>query len=513
MYLQHIFNKDRQNAMEAQLYRSLFENMLNGFAYSQMHFDKNDEPCDFTFLSVNKSFEEMTGLKNVVGKKVTEVIPGIRETDPELFAIYGRVSLNGQPETLEIFVESLLQWFSISVYSPQYGYFVVVFDVITKRKKEHDALQESEERFRAIFEQAAVSVALLNTKTGQFVRINQKYCDLVGYTMQEMLQKTFMDITYIEDVQMNIDKTRRLFENEGKEYSFEKRYVHKNGNIIWGNLTISPLWKQGEKPETYFHIAIVEDITERKQAESTIKRQNDQLRELNAAKDKFFSIIAHDLKSPFQGFLSVTQMIATDVNSFSAEELSLIGNNMHQSANNLFELLKNLLEWAQMQKGSMNFQPKELSFTRLIARNVETIKERSRQKSITVINNVQGNIIVFADEVMINSVLLNLLSNAVKFTHHKGEVSIKAKITEDQMVEISISDTGVGMTKSLVEKLFLIGEKTGSKGTDGELSTGLGLLLCKEFIEKNGGKIWVDSEVGKGSIFYFTVPYKNNNIT
>jgi signal transduction histidine kinase len=198
--------------------------------------------------------------------------------------------------------------------------------------------------------------------------------------------------------------------------------------------------------------------------------------------------------------------MAEEAGNYSAQELTQLGGHMHQTADNLFTLLKNLLEWAQMQNGSMIFNPKEFSLSDMIAKNVETMRERSQQKGITIINKVIGSVDAYLDEKMIYSVLLNLLSNAVKFTHRNGMVTINTKKIDHQMVEISISDTGVGIQKSIIEKLFKVGEKTGNKGTEGELTTGLGLLLCKEFVERHGGIIWVESEEGIGSTFYFTLP-------
>ena len=248
-----------------------------------------------------------------------------------------------------------------------------------------------------------------------------------------------------------------------------------------------------------------DEMTEQKEE---LLRLNEQLRELVTTKDKFFSIIAHDLKSPFLGFLGLTQIFAEDADSLPADELSKLGHEMHATANNLFELLKNLLEWAQMQKGSIFFEPKENSINDLVVESLNAVKVRSAQKGISILNGVTTPVYAFVDEKMIKSVLQNLFSNAVKFTRQGGTVTIKAKEIENNMVEISVNDTGVGIRQKELDKLFKVGEKIGSKGTDGELSTGLGLLLCKEFVEKHGGKIRAESVEGKGSTLYFTVPGK-----
>ena len=243
----------------------------------------------------------------------------------------------------------------------------------------------------------------------------------------------------------------------------------------------------------------------KKRAEEKLKLYAEELSALNATKDKFFSIIAHDLKSPFFGFLGLTQDIIKNAGNISAQELAQLGHTMYQAADNLFKLLQNLLEWAQLQSGSLTVELKNISLTNMIVKNIEIIKERSDQKGIPIINIATDPIIAYADEKMINSVLLNLLSNAVKFTRRIGTVTIRAIETKDQMIEVSIRDTGVGIPQNIVEKLFKVGEKTGRKGTDGELSTGLGLMLCKEFVEKNGGEIWVESQENIGSTFYFTL--------
>jgi len=248
-----------------------------------------------------------------------------------------------------------------------------------------------------------------------------------------------------------------------------------------------------------------EDITERKQAELIIQQQNNQLHELNTSKDKFFSIIAHDLRAPFLGFLGLTQNFANNAAKISVQQLARFGSSMHQAANNLFNLLHNLLEWSQMQNGSISLLQKNISLSELINKNIEFIKAASEQKGISIINMVTEPLQVYADEKMLDSVLLNLLSNAVKFSYRNGTVAIGTKKKGDHMIEMYVRDKGVGIPKSDLDNLFKIDENVGRKGTEGELSTGLGLMLCKEFIEKNGGNIRVESEEGKGSTFSFTL--------
>jgi|ERR1035438_508109 PAS domain S-box-containing protein len=271
----------------------------------------------------------------------------------------------------------------------------------------------------------------------------------------------------------------------------------------WVSTSKFPLYDKDEKIIGTFGISM--DITELKQKEEKIITTNKELEKLNSEKDKLFSIIAHDLRSPFHGLLGLTEVMATDILEMSSAEIIKYSNSLHESVVNLYSLLENLLEWAQFQKGSLAFMPKALNLSYIFSQSIDSTKQRAIKKEIIILNEIPETLKIYADEKMINSVLRNLLSNSVKFTRKNGIVVGKAREIEEGMVEISVTDSGVGIPRNTVAKLFKLGEKVGSKGTANELSTGLGLVICKDFVEKNGGRIWVESKENIGTTFYFTV--------
>jgi len=191
------------------------------------------------------------------------------------------------------------------------------------------------------------------------------------------------------------------------------------------------------------------------------------------------------------------------------EEIKEIAMSMKISAINIYNLLENLLEWSLLKRGAMDFVPENINLKEKIESCIDVLFESARKKRIELTFSIPGEKEVFVDNHMFDSVIRNLVSNAIKFTHLGGKVSVTADCKSDQFTVVKISDSGIGMTPELKNKLFLLNENTSRKGTEGEPSTGLGLMLCKEFIEKHGGKIWVESEVGKGSTFSFTVPGKS----
>ncbi|MDQ7818171.1 MAG: PAS domain S-box protein [Melioribacteraceae bacterium] len=253
---------------------------------------------------------------------------------------------------------------------------------------------------------------------------------------------------------------------------------------------------------------VSEQITQaiiRKQNAEAIKKYAVELNQLNATKDKFFSIIAHDLRNPFITILGFSELLLSDFNDLTDDEKTYYISEMHKSAEISHSLLQNLLQWSRAQTGKIEFNPTRISILNSVSQNTELLNSSAQKKQIELNGDIDTSIHVNADEDMLNTILRNLITNAIKFTPKGGKVSVSAEIKAD-MVEIIVNDTGVGMDENTRKKLFRLDETQTTAGTDNEAGTGLGLVLCKEFVERHGGQIRVESEPGNGSKFIFTLP-------
>ena len=376
--------------------------------------------------------------------------------------------------------------------------------IAIERKRAEDALHESEEMFRILFDQSA-DLCLLLEDSG-FTKVNASTVSALGIkSMDEILHKFPSDISPEKqpDGTLSTDKAKKMVKHALKEgyHKFEWTHLRADKSELPVEVMLTPVRFKGKQ----YLYSLMRDISERKAAEEEINHKNELLTSLLKEKDKFFSIIAHDLSSPFQTFWGLTEMMTDDDADYTHEEYVEMSKKLNKLARNLYVLLRNLLEWAQMQKGAMDFEPESFNISDVLDPIIETSLTRCEQKGISLINTIEPEISLLADKKMVNSILMNLISNAIKFTSRGGSVSVSGKTINDSTIEISVTDTGIGMTKDKLKKLFKLGEKTKSEGTDGELSTGLGLMLCKEFVEKNGGKIRVESKPGIGSKFYFTL--------
>lgn len=237
-----------------------------------------------------------------------------------------------------------------------------------------------------------------------------------------------------------------------------------------------------------------------------IEKKKRELEELNETKDKFFSIIAHDLKNPFNTVIGLSELLLYKYDSYDNDKIKEFIEQINQFSSNAYNLLDNLLQWARNQTGKLKVKPSEIELEKLIQENILMEQDRAEQKNIELKQNIPGGMIAYADPNMVNTVVRNLISNAIKFTPQNGKITLKAEETDDNYIKCSVIDTGVGIPEKDRDKLFKNISNFTTEGTQSEKGTGLGLILCKEFVEKNKGEIWVESEEGKGSAFIFTLP-------
>ncbi|MFW5721418.1 MAG: ATP-binding protein, partial [Bacteroidota bacterium] len=243
---------------------------------------------------------------------------------------------------------------------------------------------------------------------------------------------------------------------------------------------------------------------------SKLKEVEKELQKLLITKDKFFSIIAHDLKNPFNSLMGLSQLLVYGFDRMSKEKVKHFHQNLYQISKNGYELLINLLEWSRSQMGSIKFSPEEINLFGIAEETFSLYQSKARQKDILLTNNLNNKCLAYADKNMTKTIFRNLISNALKFTDRGGVIEISSSMKES-FIEISIRDTGVGITTDDIDKLFQLDNHYTTKGTEDEGGTGLGLILVKEFVEKNGGTIWVESQPGNGSNFIFTLPATNHS--
>jgi PAS domain S-box-containing protein len=232
----------------------------------------------------------------------------------------------------------------------------------------------------------------------------------------------------------------------------------------------------------------------------------ERLKLLNSNKDKFFSIIAHDLKNPFQGFLGNSEMLLKGIDVLSKDDIKELSADLNSSAQMLFKLLENLLQWSQIQRGKLDNNPESVNLKQLFDLNLELLKSNAQQKKIDIRNEISPEIFIFVDANFVNTIVRNIINNALKFTHDNGKVRCFAELINKDFVNISVEDNGVGMNSETITKLFRIDSQFTSKGTNDEIGTGLGLVLCKELVEMSGGKITVKSQLNVGTTFSFELP-------
>jgi PAS domain S-box-containing protein len=503
--------------------------MLNGFAYCRMIFDHN-QPQDFTYIEVNTAFETLTGLKNVVGKRATEVIPGIRKADPGLFEIYGRVALTGIPERFEAYVEALGMWFAISVYSPAKEHFVALFDVITERKQAEEELKkhrehleelveektaeikESEGKFRELYEGSRDGYVLVDME-GYIKEFNHAYQQMLGYAEEELYKLTYEDLTSAKWHAMEAQILKEQIIPRGYSDIYEKEYMKKDHTVFPVELRTYLIRDKNGKPSGMW--AFIRDITKRKRAEEEIQKLNKEneqrlgdLTVVNKELEAFSYSVSHDLRAPLRSIDGFSLALLEDY----IDRLDETGKNyfhrIRSAVQKMSELIDGLLILSRLTRTELRQEPVDLSdMTKHLI-----IELQNRQPDRPVKFVIAEGATTHGDALMLRVALQNLLGNAWKFTRKHPTAMIEFGMMESDGQEATdksqtifyVRDDGAGFDMAYSDKLFGAFQRLHSNVDFPGI--GIGLTTVQRIIHRHGGRIWAKGELEKGATFYFTLP-------
>ncbi|MFN2380139.1 MAG: ATP-binding protein, partial [Bacteroidales bacterium] len=341
-------------------------------------------------------------------------------------------------------------------------------------------------------------IVLVNEK-GEQTFVSDVVENITGYTAEE-LYGNILDVIHPDDVELVSQHWTEVLSNPKKPARVQYRHKHKVKGYVWLEAVAQNFF---DNPSIKSIVANIRDITNNKESETKLIK-------LNATKDKLFSIIAHDLRSPLSSITGFSELLIDNIETTDIEKAKKYAAVINTSAKNNLVLVDNLLTWAKTQTGQIEFEPENLELKPIVEESLMVLNTSASLKEIKLINSVSGDIVACADQNMLKTILRNLVQNAIKFTESNGKIVINAVSNPDH-IEISVTDNGVGITEENQKKLFGADLNFSMQGTENESGTGLGLMLCMEFVEKHGGKIWVESQVGKGSKFLFTLPVATKN--
>lgn len=369
--------------------------------------------------------------------------------------------------------------------------------MINRRLLSEIAVQE--EKYFKVFNESPHAILLTRKVDGKIFQVNQGFETLSGYSSSEVVGKSTLVLNLWEN---EAARQQIVFElqQKGKVRNVEKVFRQKDGNLIYASISVDLIKIEEED----FILSTIEDIREQKLLLDELKLNAEELSSINATKDKLFSIIAHDLRGPFANIINLSEILMSQVREKDYAEIDDYANMIQNSTQKVAGLLTNLLEWSRLKTGKISFIPAPHKLADILGDTLDLLGAQAAQKEISITNVVDRNLIVNIDKNMFSTIIRNLVSNAIKFTNKGGNINIKIDY-KDQLLSCSIKDDGVGMDQHKLDKLFRIEEKVSTPGTNNEQGTGLGLILCKEFVDLHHGEINATSELGKGTNITFTL--------
>ncbi len=377
---------------------------------------------------------------------------------------------------------------------------------ITRQKRDQMRLKEL-----SMVASGTENVVVILDADGNFEWVNRGFEEHYGCTLEVFIEKNGRNLRQ-NSSNGQIDEILNEVILSGKPYTYTSRSQDQAAKDVWYQTNITPVLNEEGIVNSMF--LIDSDITAVKQADLQIKQQKyeleaqrDQLKILNASKDRLFSIIAHDLKNPFQTIIGFADLLKDDFNTMDQDQVHEYLECIHNSSTSAYDLLYNLLEWARAQTQSIRIRPVQVDIRKEVGEILDLLSAQAKNKKIILTNEVDSGLHVYADLNMLHTILRNLVANAIKYTFEGGKITLSAKRNKD-LVEISVNDTGLGMAEDKIKTLFSIEKGESTPGTSGESGTGLGLLVCYEFLEMNNGSLRVQSEPEKGSTFTISLPEK-----
>jgi len=462
------------------------------------------------FVDVNRGAEQMYGYTKdeLIGKTPADVsAPGKNDLDETVkflneslkgktihFEFWG-IRKNG-----EIFPKEII--LNPGNYLGKKVVIATARDVSERRKYENE-IAKIQSKLALIFKNFPNMVLYESNGPNDFISDN--VLDMLGYPPYLFVNnvKFINSIVHPEFRKVLEPKILKWMDDcESKNLKVEYPCKRADGEYIWIEDFLQKEMTDEGKP---YIIGLMTDITERKNQMQKLEKYTEELKSLNSSKDKFFSIIAHDLRSPFNGLLGFSTVLLEELQELTSEEIKEYAGYIHTSAKTVYNLVDNLLQWSRIQTGRIEYQPIKIDLYEEVFKTIELFNSNAITKKIKLINNIQSNVFVYADQNMLRSIMQNLVSNGIKFTKHGGSIKLSSKDKDDK-IEIEIADSGIGIETKDIAKLFRIDSQFSSLGTANEEGTGLGLILTRELVEKNKGQIWVKSTVKKGTSFFFTLP-------
>ncbi len=457
---------------------------------------------------VNSAFEKITGYtkEEALGKKLS-----ILDPDPlfrkQMHQIWSQV-LQGKPwhgiiknrkKDGSIYDEEL----TITPVYDDFGNLINVIEIkrdISHEIKQKTELLRAEAKYKSIFDNSIEGIYQTSID-GKIITANKALLDMLCYDNMEEFLNLDASQLYVNPDDRKAFKT--IMDRDGKVIDYELRLKRKDGKEI--TVVENARAVKDYEGNIIYYEGMIQDITKRKEAENAIRL-------LNAQKDKFLSIISHDLRAPFNSILGFTEMLLDENMEFTKEEKKEFLTYIKHAAEQQLRLLNNLLEWSRLETGRIRFEPKPSNLKKLVESSILSLIGNAHRKNIELTHYIPENITVNVDENLVQQLFSNLIANAIKFTPQNGKVWVEYITTEENFVKVAVNDTGIGIPEADFPKLFRIDTKYFSRGTEGEEGSGLGLALCAEIIQKHGGKIYVESQVDKGSSFYLTLPAVKKSI-